>query len=88
MNETTEKEVPIEISPEVLSEEVLLSIIENFILREGTDYGWVEVSYDKKAQQIRNQMSKGEIKVVFDVTTETVSLLTVQAWSKLSRAQA
>lgn len=75
MLENEIKEPPFEISPDLLSEEALSGIIENFILREGTDYGWVEVSYEKKADQIRKQIEKGFVKIYFDPISETVTLL-------------
>lgn len=83
MSEDKKKEMPIVIEPTQLSEQALAGIVENFILREGTDYGLVEVSYEKKAQQVRRQIEKGEIKIVFDQTSETVSLLTVRDYKRL-----
>lgn len=83
MSEHKKPESPIEILPEQLSEQALAGIVENFILREGTDYGLVEISYDKKAEQIRKQIYKGEIKIVFDQSTETVSLLPTCDFKKL-----
>jgi uncharacterized protein YheU (UPF0270 family) len=69
-------ETPIEILPEQLSESAMAGIVENFILREGTDYGAAEVTYEKKAAQILRQIQTGEIKIVFDGESETVSLIT------------
>lgn len=83
MSEHKNLESPIEILPEQLSEHALAGIVENFILREGTDYGLVEISYEKKAEQIRKQINKGEIKIVFDQSTETVSLLPTRDLKKL-----
>jgi uncharacterized protein YheU (UPF0270 family) len=77
MNLTQDKilEKPIEVLPSQLSEEALTGIIENFILREATDYGAVEVTYEKKAEQIRKQILKGDIKIIFDQQAESISLL-------------
>jgi uncharacterized protein YheU (UPF0270 family) len=75
MYKANETEIPIEISPEQISEAALAGIIENFILREGTDYGAIEVSFEKKAEQIRRQIEKGEVRIVFDQSSETVSLI-------------
>lgn len=77
------EEIPIEIPPERLSEQILNSIIENFILREGTDYGSVEVSHEKKVEQVRKQIDSGKIKIVFDAASETVSLLTSHQYARL-----
>lgn len=72
----TENIAPVEIPPDSLSEDVLTAIIENFILREGTDYGAVEIAMDTKITQVRKQIERGEVKIVFDPNTETVTLIT------------
>lgn len=83
MSEFEPKEIPVEILPHQLSESALKGIIENFILREGTDYGLAEVSYESKEKQILKQIDKGEIKIIFDQSSETVSLLTASDFKKL-----
>ena len=83
MNENEPKEIPIEILPHQLSESALRGIIENFILREGTDYGIAEASYETKEKQILRQIEKNEIKIIFDQKSETVSLLTASDFKKL-----
>lgn len=83
MSESKFQEKPVEIAPEELSEAALSGIVENFILREGTDYGWVEVSHQHKSAQVREQIDKGQIKIVFDLTTETVSLVTEHQFKRL-----
>lgn len=77
---------PVEVPVEALSQEALDALVESFILREGTDYGSVEVSLDAKKQQIYRQLKKGEIKITFDPTSETVSLMTARDWQKLLRS--
>ena len=86
MFEIKNTEVPIEVTPDQLSEAAMLGIIENFILREGTDYGSIEVSYEKKVEQIRRQIAKSEIRIVFDQSSESVSLLTDRDWKRLISA--
>jgi uncharacterized protein len=78
MDQEQQLEKPIEVLPEQISEDALNGIIEHFILREGTDYGAVEVSLQSKMQQVRRQIEKGDIKIVYDQTAETVSLLTLR----------
>ncbi len=79
------QEPPIEVPPQALSQESLEALIESFILREGTDYGSVEMSLETKKQQIHRQMKKGDIKITFDPNTETVSLMTARDWKKLQQ---
>lgn len=76
---------PVEIPLEALSDEALTGIIENFIQREGTDYGVNEASLETKVSQIRKHLSRGDVKVVFDQDSETVSLLTKVEWQKFSK---
>lgn len=60
---------------EQLSGDALQGLIEEFITREGTDYGFEEISLDTKVEQIKQQLKRREIVVVFDTATETVSIL-------------
>jgi uncharacterized protein YheU (UPF0270 family) len=83
-DEEKQPQAPMEVPREALSEEALLGIIESFILREGTDYGAEEVSLGAKIHQIEKQLEKGDIKVVFDPTTESVSLITLHEWKKMN----
>ncbi len=71
------------IEPHQLQEEILMAIITSFILREGTDYGVNEVALETKQKQIKKQMDKGQIKIVFDPSTESLTLLTAQEFKKL-----
>jgi uncharacterized protein len=58
-----------------LSPEALHGLIEDFVTREGTDYGEQDFSLAQKVQQVEAQITRGDVVVVFDATTETVSLL-------------
>lgn len=78
-------EIPTEIAPSQLSPDALNGIIESFILREGTDYGILEVDFDKKKSQIQKQIDRGDVKIVFDHHTETVTLITAIDFRKLQK---
>lgn len=66
----------IQIPPERLSPEILQAVIEEFISREGTDYGISEVSLESKVDQVKRQVQRGEVVVTFDPETESCNLLT------------
>jgi uncharacterized protein YheU (UPF0270 family) len=85
MSDVKNTEIPIEIPPEKLSEQATLGIIENFILREGTDYGTAEVSLAKKVEQIKKQITGGEIKIVFDQVSESINLMTKHEFKRLTK---
>jgi uncharacterized protein YheU (UPF0270 family) len=72
----------IEIPAEMLSADILYGIIEEFILREGTDYGSHEVSLDSKIDQVKRQLSKGDVLITFDPGTENCNLLTRHQFKK------
>lgn len=58
-----------------ISPDALQGLIEEFITRDGTDYGAQEFSLADKVQQVRQQLDRGDVVVVFDAATESVSLL-------------
>ncbi len=59
-----------------LSDETLVGIIEDFVLREGTDYGDQEFTLADKVKQVKDLLGSGKAHVVFDPTTETCSIVT------------
>jgi uncharacterized protein YheU (UPF0270 family) len=58
-----------------LSDEALCGLIEDFVTRDGTDYGEVEFSMEQKAEAVRRQLQSGDVLIVFDPGTATTSLL-------------
>jgi len=60
---------------ESLSAEALEGIIDDFILREGTDYGAAEASLESKRRDILAQLKKGKAKIVFDHESESITLV-------------
>lgn len=63
---------------EKLSSEALVALIESFILREGTDYGSQEVALETKVEQIHRQLVSGEVQIVFDPESESISIVRPQ----------
>lgn len=63
---------------EQISDDALQGLLEEFITREGTDYGETEVSLAQKVAQVKRQLVRGDIVVVFDPASESVSILTKQ----------
>ena len=60
-----------------LPEQTLLAIIEEFISREGTDYGHREYTLDEKVEKVKSQLLNGEIKLLFDSETSSCNLVKV-----------
>jgi uncharacterized protein YheU (UPF0270 family) len=61
---------------EQLSSDALQGLIEEFITREGTDYGEEEIPLNIKVDQVRQLLKRREVVVVFDATSESASILT------------
>jgi uncharacterized protein len=67
--------MPIHIIPvNRLSPEALQGVIEEFISRDGTDYGVAEVSLETKFRQVRHGLETGLAVLVFDDETETTNI--------------
>jgi uncharacterized protein YheU (UPF0270 family) len=60
-----------------LKVETLTAIVEEFISREGTDYGDHETSLEQKVQQVMNQLQRGKIVVTFDPESQSCDLQVV-----------
>ncbi len=64
------------IPSEQLSAEALQGVIEEFITREGTDYGEVELTLAEKVDMVREQLRRCLVVVAFDTLTETCTIIT------------
>lgn len=76
---------PVEIPLQQLSEEAQLGVIDAFIWREGTDYGAHEVAHETKQAQIRRQIESKKVRLVFDPSTESITLMTEREWQQSTR---
>jgi uncharacterized protein YheU (UPF0270 family) len=60
---------------EQLNADTLQAIIEDYILREGTDYGAIDASKDDKIAQIRHQLEQGSVVIVYSELHDSVNIL-------------
>lgn len=72
ITEGARSEVKIPVSS--LSGDALRSIIEAFVLREGTDYGPAEHGLEGKCRAVLRQIEAGEAIINFDPETETTDI--------------
>ena len=75
------------VPPERLNEELLTALIEDFITREGTDYGHGEFDLEGKVAQVHRQITQGKVLITFDEDTESCSLLPkreFENWQKVA----
>jgi uncharacterized protein YheU (UPF0270 family) len=67
----------VEVPHTELTAELLHSVIESFVLREGTDYGEREFSLEEKVARVMRQIERGEAQIVFDPRTDSVDIVAV-----------
>ncbi|MFO7325499.1 MAG: YheU family protein [Pseudomonadota bacterium] len=67
----------VEIPAALLSPEALTGVLEDVVLREGTDYGEVERTFAEKVAQLRRAVDRGEARILFDPDSGTVTILPV-----------
>ncbi|MBC8028418.1 MAG: YheU family protein [Steroidobacteraceae bacterium] len=70
-----------------LSPDALTGVIQSFVLREGTDYGVEEVSFETKVQQVLRQLERREAEIVFDQNTESIDIVVRRPVSSSSAAE-
>lgn len=72
------------IPPDQISHDALIGLIEEFITREGTDYGHVDLDLSMKVDQVKHQLGREDVVIIFDSTTESVNLMTKQQYQEWS----
>lgn len=58
-----------------LTRETLDALIEEFVTREGTEYGAQDVTLATKVEQVRQQLERGTVVIVFDPAIASTSLI-------------
>lgn len=58
-----------------LSAEALLGVVEEFVTRDGTDYGEREVPLETKVTQVLNQLKSGRAFIIYDTANETCNIM-------------
>ena len=60
---------------EQLNSDILRNIAEDFITRDGTDYGEVELTLDEKVECLLVQVKQGDVLISFDEEAESITLI-------------
>ena len=58
-----------------LTPETLRSLAEEFVTREGTDYGLVERSFEAKVEALLRQVASGEAVIVYDGASDSTHVV-------------
>lgn len=69
------QEEGVEVPYEQLEPETLQNLIQEFVLRDGTNWGDVEGALEKKVAQVMRQLRNKQAMVVFDLKSETANIV-------------
>ena len=75
MEDASETPTPTEVPMDALAPDVLRALMEEFVTRDGTDYGDRELSLDEKVENLRGQLRRGDARIVFDPESESVDIV-------------
>ena len=68
----------VEVPFTALSAEALRGLIESIVLREGTDYGERERSFESKVEELLGRLRRGEARILFDFDSQTAAIVPTQ----------
>jgi uncharacterized protein len=68
----------VEVLHTALAPDVLRRLIEEFVTRDGTDYGAVERTLAEKVASVIRQLAAGELAIVVDTEEETIDIVARQ----------
>ena len=74
-HQTDYKEEGVEIPYQEINPETLRNMIEDFVSRDGSDWGDAGGSMEVKIEQVLRQFKTGKIKVVFDLTSQSANII-------------
>lgn len=76
----------LEIPWDALAPDTLNALVEEFVTRDGTDYGEQEISLDRKVAQVVAGLRRRDYVILFDPVAETTHILTRQQWQRAGGA--
>ena len=66
------------INPNDLSPTALTNLLDEHILREGTDYGYHEASLDHKRQQLLKLIQNNKAQIIYDENSQSCNIITLE----------
>lgn len=76
---------PVEVPHAALRPDALRGLVEEFVTRDGTDYGVRERTVDEKVHEVMRQLERGEVAILFDPATGTANLVPAERARQLRR---
>jgi uncharacterized protein YheU (UPF0270 family) len=73
---------PTEVPYTMLSPDALNGVLENVVLRDGTDYGERERTLEQKVAELRERLRMRQARIIFDPQSQTVDIQPANGKSK------
>ena len=70
----------IEVPRDQLAADTLQALVEEFVTRDGTDYGENEIALSSKVNQVVNGIKKKEYVIVYHQEMDCVQIVTARDW--------
>ncbi len=77
----------IEIPWQELTPDVLHALVEEFVTRDGTDYGVEEIDTERKIQQVITGIKNKRWVIVFDANMEQCNIVDKETWSRFQASR-
>jgi uncharacterized protein YheU (UPF0270 family) len=75
VNDAAIRERAVEVPYTRVAADVLRRVAEEFVTRDGTDYGAAEKSLDEKVADVHRQLERGEAALVYDAESDTINIV-------------
>lgn len=75
---------PVEVPHTELAPTTLRAVIESFVLREGTDYGERDATFEGKVADVLRQLERREAVIVYDPVSDSVDIQVTRTRSRSS----
>jgi uncharacterized protein YheU (UPF0270 family) len=66
---------PVEVPHTELPAATLRAVVESFVLREGTDYGAQDATFERKIADVMRQLERREAAILYDPGTDSVDIV-------------
>lgn len=70
-----QQEEGIDVPYQQISPETLQRMIQEFVTRDGADWGEAGCRLEEKVRQVQRQLQAGQVKVVFDLRSQTANIV-------------
>jgi uncharacterized protein YheU (UPF0270 family) len=74
MDDGARRDAGLVIPIDSLAPETLRAVVEEYVSREGTDYGRSEFTLEQKVEHVMRQLRRGEAQITFDPVTGSVDV--------------